>query len=112
MGISSIFILDLKGRILISRAYRADVPANANEAYQKKILEMDEMSLKPVIYDEENQVVFLHLRYQNLIFLATVVRDANIVMAYTFLHRLVEVFKSYFTSVEEESVRYETGDLA
>lgn len=105
MGISSLYILDLKGRILISRAYRADVPANANELYQKKVLEMDELSLKPIIYDEENQVVFIHLRYQNLIFLATIVKDVNVVMASTFLHRLIEVFKGYFTNVEEESVR-------
>lgn len=105
MGISSIYILDLKGRILISRAYRADVPVNANELYQKKILELDEMSLKPIIYDEENQVVFLHLRYQNLIFLATVVKDVNMVMAYTFMHTLVEVLKSYLNNLEEESVR-------
>ncbi len=106
MGISSLYILDLKGRILISRAYRADVPANANELYQKKILEMDDLTLKPVIYDEESQVAFIHIRYQNLIFLATIVKDMNIVMAYTFLHKLIEVFKSYFNNVEEESVRY------
>ena len=106
MGISSIYILDLKGRILISRAYRADVPANANELYQKKILEMDELTLNPVIYDDENQVVFLHLRHQNLIFLATAVKDISVVMAYTFLHRMIEVFKAYFNQVEEESVRY------
>lgn len=105
MGVSSLYILDLKGRILISRAYRADVPTNANEIYQKKILEMDELTLKPVIYDEESKVVFLHLRHQNLVFLATVVKDVNLVMAYTFLHKIVEVFKSYFSSVEEESVR-------
>lgn len=63
MGLSSLYILDLKGRILISRAYRADVPANANEIYQKKILEMDELTLKPVIYDEEHQVAFIHIRH-------------------------------------------------
>lgn len=105
MGISSIYILDLKGRILISRAYRADVPSNVNEIYQKKILETDDLTSKPVIYDEENQVVFIHIRYQNLIFLATVVKDINVVMAYTYLHRLIEVLKAYFNNVEEESVR-------
>jgi hypothetical protein len=32
-GISAIYILDHKGRVLITRAYRADVPSNANEKF-------------------------------------------------------------------------------
>ena len=30
-GISSIYILDQKGKVLITRAYRADVPLNIHE---------------------------------------------------------------------------------
>jgi AP-1 complex subunit mu len=67
MGISSIYIMDQKGRVLITRAYRADVPYSANEIFQEKMLGLDEMTMKPVIIDEENQVVFMHLRHQNLI---------------------------------------------
>ena len=33
MGISSIYIMDQKGRVLITRAYRADVPYSANEIF-------------------------------------------------------------------------------
>lgn len=35
----------------------------------------------------------------------TAVRDINIVMAFSFLHKFIEVLCSYFTDVEEESVR-------
>lgn len=67
MGISSIYIMDQKGRVLISRAYRADVPYKTHDIFQQKLLALDDLSLKPIIVDEENQVVFLHLRHQNII---------------------------------------------
>ena len=67
MGISSIYIMDQKGRVLISRAYRADVPYRAHEIFQSKLIGLDELSLKPIIVDEENQIVFMHLRHQNII---------------------------------------------
>lgn len=59
--------MDQKGRVLITRAYRADVPYNTNEIFQDKMLGLDELKTKPIIVDEENQVVYLHLRHQNLI---------------------------------------------
>jgi len=42
LGISSIFILDQKGRVLITRAYRSDLPVNIYETFNKKLLEYDE----------------------------------------------------------------------
>ena len=105
MGISSFYILDQKGRVLITRAYRADVPFNAHEIFQKKMLEYDEFSTKPYIFDEEHKVAFFHIRHQNLIILATACRDINVFMVFTFLHKLVEVLKNCLKQVEEESVR-------
>ena len=105
MGISSIYIMDQKGRVLITRAYRADVPYSANEIFQDKLLALDEMNLKPVIVDKENQLIFLHTRYQNLIFLLTATKDINTVMAFDFLYKFIDVLKEYFGEVEEESVR-------
>ena len=32
-GISAVYILDQKGKVLITRAYRADVPTNIHEKY-------------------------------------------------------------------------------
>ena len=32
-GISALYILDQKGKVLITRAYRADVPTNIHERY-------------------------------------------------------------------------------
>ena len=105
MGISSIYIMDQKGRVLITRAYKADVPYSANEIFQDMMLAMDEMKTKPILIDEEKQIVFMHLRYQNLIFLMTATRDINTVMAFDFLYKFIDVLKHYFENVEEESIR-------
>jgi AP-1 complex subunit mu len=38
-GISSVYILDHKGRVLITRSYRGDVPLNIQEVFNILILE-------------------------------------------------------------------------
>lgn len=45
-GISALYILDKKGRVLISRHFRPDLPANIYDVFNKKILEYDEYTLK------------------------------------------------------------------
>ena len=45
-GISAIYILDKKGRVLISRHFRPDLPTNIYDIFNKKILEYDEYTLK------------------------------------------------------------------
>lgn len=41
MPISALYILDKKGRVLIFRNYRASAPVNAQDIFNKKILEYD-----------------------------------------------------------------------
>jgi len=53
LGISAIYILDQKGRVLITRAYRSDLPQQIHETFNKKLLEYDEYTTKPVIVDKE-----------------------------------------------------------
>lgn len=45
-GISAIYILDKKGRVLISRAFRTDVSSNIQDIFNKKILEYDDYTIK------------------------------------------------------------------
>ena len=59
-GVSSIYILDQKGRVLITRSYRSDLPANIHENFNKKLLEFDEYTIKPVIMDKDGTDLLLH----------------------------------------------------
>lgn len=45
-GISAVYILDKKGRVLISRHFRPDLPTNIYDVFNKKILEFDEYTIK------------------------------------------------------------------
>lgn len=45
-GISAIYILDKKGRVLISRNFRTDISSNIQDIFNKKILEYDDYTIK------------------------------------------------------------------
>jgi len=51
-GIGAIFILDRKGRAIISRTYRGNIPVNTYDVFNKMLLEFDEFSIKPILKDK------------------------------------------------------------
>lgn len=103
-GLSAIYILDHKGRVLITRAYRADVPYNIHEKFNQKLIENDEMSIKP-IFVENDGTSFFYTRVNNLMFLAVSKRNSNASLVFTFLFRFISVLTTYFKELEEESIR-------
>lgn len=64
MAASALFILDQKGKILISRNYRGDVPMSVASRFLSKVLEEDELNVKPII--EEEGVSYIFVKYNNL----------------------------------------------
>ncbi|OUM63654.1 hypothetical protein PIROE2DRAFT_36766, partial [Piromyces sp. E2] len=92
---SAIFILDLKGKVLISRNYRGDIPIRKIEKFMPLVLAAE----------EEEQTLFLYVKHNNLYLLAMTKKNSNAVTILLFLHKLIEVFKEYFKVLEEESIR-------
>lgn len=105
IGISSIFILDQKGRMLITRDYRGELPTSIFDKFNQKLIELDEFSLKPVIYDSSTKVSFFHMRHKDLYLVAAAKNEVNAVMVFSFLNKTIELFEEYFNEFEEESVR-------
>lgn len=103
MVASAVYIMDLKGKIIISRNYRGDVPASATVRFNQMIQEKDENDLKPVFTIEG--VTYVYIKHNNLLLLTVTRRNANVTVMLLFLHRLVKVFKSYFGDIQEESIR-------
>lgn len=64
MAASAVFILDYRGKILISRNYRGDVPMGVASRFIGKILEEEEMNVKPVT--EEDGVTYAFIKHNNL----------------------------------------------
>eukprot|EP01100_Stratorugosa_tubuloviscum_P007343 TRINITY_DN305_c7_g1_i1.p1 TRINITY_DN305_c7_g1~~TRINITY_DN305_c7_g1_i1.p1 ORF type:complete len:458 (+),score=179.70 TRINITY_DN305_c7_g1_i1:100-1374(+) len=103
-GLSALFILDSKGKLLISRNYRGDVPTNIAEKFMNKLLEEEEeVNIKPVV--EEDGITYIYVKHNNLYLLAVTNRNANAAMIILFLFKIIDVFKEYFHELEEESIR-------
>lgn len=65
MVASAIYLLDQKGKVLISRNYRGDIPMNVIERFPKLLAEQEEENtIKPVIHDEN--VTFVFIKYSNV----------------------------------------------
>lgn len=102
MCASAIFIMDTKGKVIMSRNYRGDLPMTIVERFTKHITDDEENALTPVVFDEGN--TFLYIRHNGLIFMAVTKSNTNALVVLNFLYRMVGVFEEYFNEVNEESI--------
>merc|ERR1711892_569902 len=100
MAASAVYILDLKGKVLISRNYRGDMPLNIIEKFPKMLMEAEEEgTVTPVMTDEN--VTFIHIKCNNIYVVCTTSGNANVMCLVSFMHKLCEVFAEYFKEVAE-----------
>ncbi|KVI05699.1 AP complex, mu/sigma subunit [Cynara cardunculus var. scolymus] len=105
---SALFLLDIKGRVLVWRDYRGDVSAVQAERFFAKLIEKegDPDAQDPVVYD--NGVTYMFVQHNNVYLMTASRQNCNAASLLLFLHRVVDVstvFKHYFEELEEESLR-------
>ncbi|KAF4014622.1 hypothetical protein G4228_006345 [Cervus hanglu yarkandensis] len=126
MSASAVFILDVKGKPLISRNYKGDVAMSEIDHFMPLLMQREEEgALTPLL--SHGRVHFLWIKYSNLYCIrpwvgpwlskrlpflnlaaavvATTLKNANASLVYSFLYKIVEVFSEYFKELEEESIR-------
>jgi len=104
MSCSGVYILDSKGKALISRNYRGDVETSDVDKFMTLVMEKEEEGItSPIIVYGE--VTFVFIKYNNLILLSVTKTNANAALIFSFLHKLVAIFCEYFKELEEESIR-------
>jgi len=104
MSCSGVYILDSKGKALISRNYRGDVENADVDKFMTLVMEKEEEGItSPIIVHGE--VTFVFIKYNNLILLSVTKTNANAALTFSFLHKLVAIFCEYFKELEEESIR-------
>lgn len=103
MVASAIYIMDSKGKILISRNYRGDVTRANADKFALKIQETDPADMKPVF--SEDGVNYVYVQHANVYLVALTRKNSNVMVILVFLEKLVEIMKEYFGSLEEESIR-------
>ncbi|KAF9625675.1 hypothetical protein IFM89_025460 [Coptis chinensis] len=102
---SALFLLDIKGRVLVWRDYRGDVSALQAEKFFTKLIEKDgdPDTQSPVAWD--NGVSYMFIQHNNVYLMTASRQNCNAASHLLFLHRVVDVFKHYFEELEEESLR-------
>ncbi|KAF7711844.1 adaptor related protein complex 1 subunit mu 3 [Silurus meridionalis] len=104
MAASAIFILDLKGKVLICRNYMGKVNMSEIDHLMPIMMKREEdAELSPVVCHGSNH--FLYIKHSNIYLVAITKKNTNAALVYSFLYKIVEVFTEYFKVVEEESIR-------
>ncbi|CAF0981154.1 unnamed protein product [Brachionus calyciflorus] len=104
MSLSAIFILDSKGKVLISRNYRGDIEMNVIERFMQLLLEQeDESNLTPIV--KHGDVAFIYVKHTNVYLVAVTKINTNATLVLSFLFKIIRVFCEYFNELEEESIR-------
>ncbi|GAB2269794.1 AP-1 complex subunit mu-2 [Dionaea muscipula] len=102
---SAIFLMDIKGHVLIWRDYRGDISVSQAERFFTDHIdnESDPAALEPVAH--ENGVTYIFVQHKNLYLMTASRQNCNAASLLLFLHRVIQVFKHYFEELEEESLR-------
>jgi len=100
---SGIFFIDAKGKVLLSRNYRADVSMSVAEHFTRRVLTDDENDMKPVF--QEGPYTYVYIKYNSLYIMAVTNKNANVMVILNFLYLVVSVLKDYFNELEEESIK-------
>lgn len=104
-GPSGVYILDMKGKGIIHRAYRRDAPAasTVSDKFTELVLQAEEESIKPVFL--HHNINYMWIKYNNLFIIGTSALNANAMLVFAFLYKLAEVLTQYFRELEEESIK-------
>ena len=103
MSSSAVFITDLRGKPLIHRNYRGNIPLSITDEFQRILVEQEEAELNPIIIDKG--VTFAFVQHNDLYLLSVTKQNANVMLILNFLHKIVNVFTEYFEELEQESIR-------
>uniref|UniRef100_A0AAZ3Q7X8 MHD domain-containing protein n=1 Tax=Oncorhynchus tshawytscha TaxID=74940 RepID=A0AAZ3Q7X8_ONCTS len=90
--------------VLISRNYMGNMDMNKVDHFMPIMMRMEEdADSSPLV--THGSAHFLWIKHRNLYLVAMTKKNANAALVYSFLYKMVEVFKEYFKELEEESIR-------
>ncbi|GMM37466.1 Apm1 protein [Saccharomycopsis crataegensis] len=102
---SIVYFLDAKGKSLLSRDYKGDIPYSAVDKFPLLHLEAEEEnSAAPPVFNYKG-INYLYIVHNDLYILALTRNNDNALEIMLFLNKLIEVLTQYFKNLEEESIR-------
>ncbi|CCD25185.1 Apm1p NDAI_0E03680 [Naumovozyma dairenensis CBS 421] len=103
---SAIYFCDIKGRPLLSRKYRDDIPLTAIDKFASLLADLEEESsvIPPCLTYNNTQYLFIQHSDIYLVAITNLLRT-NIAEVFAFLYKIIDVLGDYLKTVEEESIR-------
>lgn len=103
--LSHIFILNLKGEVLVSRTYRND----SRQSYTAlsdwfRINIVSNKSVRSPISTTSDASTFYHVKHENLYIVAVSSLNANVALIFELLNRIISLGVSYFIKFTEDAV--------
>lgn len=100
--ISAFFIFNQKGEVLISRLYRTDFKRSIADVFRIQVVSNSDVR-SPII--TLGSTSFFHVRINSLYVVAVTKNNANAALVFEFCYRFINICKSYFGKIDEESVK-------
>ncbi|ODV93060.1 hypothetical protein PACTADRAFT_52180 [Pachysolen tannophilus NRRL Y-2460] len=101
---SSIHFLDIKGKPLLSRDYKGDIPSSALEKFPLLIIEQEQSNNGVPILNDQG-INYIYILHNNIYILALTKKNENVFSIMIYLSNLIKVLTNYFKNLEEESIR-------
>lgn len=103
---SSIHILSLNCRVLLSRDWRGEVSNRCLRCLLDVLASnLDQGVSTPIVTDSSCEFRLLFVEHNDVLVACTTRTTSNMMAAFTLLHRLITTFTTYFDVFVEESVR-------
>jgi AP-2 complex subunit mu-1 len=103
VALSALYFLNLRGDVILERQYRDDVDRNMANAFKTEIINGKDRGGNPVV--NLGMCSFMYTREQNVYVVAVTLANANAMLAFTFMHSLINLFKSYFNKFNEKTLK-------
>ncbi|XP_068711494.1 AP-1 complex subunit mu-1-like isoform X2 [Montipora foliosa] len=89
MSMSAVFVLDIKGKVTISRNYRGDIEMSLIEKFMPLVLEKEEEGTQTPIFVHQD-VTFVYIKYNNLYLVSMTKKNDNVTLLFVLLHTIVQ----------------------
>ncbi|KAJ6622942.1 Mu homology domain-containing protein [Mycena sp. CBHHK59/15] len=100
--IGAFFIFNQKGEVLISRLYRTDFKRSIADVFRIQVVSNSDVR-SPII--TLGSTSFFHVRINSLYVVAVTKNNANAALVFEFCYRFINICKSYFGKIDEESIK-------
>eukprot|EP00744_Colponema_vietnamica_P005789 GILI01008446.1.p1 GENE.GILI01008446.1~~GILI01008446.1.p1 ORF type:complete len:430 (+),score=112.44 GILI01008446.1:49-1338(+) len=102
--ISLLLFINSKGEILIYRSYRDDVSRAEATVFCQRVIAKKEAKEKPIL--SLGSCHFIHITVGDITLVACTKSNVNVSCVFSFLFKLVDLFKAYFNgTLDENAVR-------